>query len=125
MNVTKMQESVMLVRTAAYELRDCAMFATVGPWEYTAGCFGLPSGGPDHMRVVQSNWQTSSESIATLDYDQQGGNNAAYIATMNPVIGNLLADWLDDVATSSSVEDGWDNNSERALEIAKEILNAK
>ena len=87
--------SAARLREAAKVLRERAEAATPGPWQAVAGAWGLPSDGPDHMRVLQPPHHNASDALARLEYDRQGGDDAAYIATVHPLVGLALADWLD------------------------------
>lgn len=87
--------SAQRLRDAAKVLRERAGDATPGPWGAVAGAFGDPANGPDHMRVTRKPHTDASSSVAQLGYEQQGGDDAAFIATMHPGVGLALADWLD------------------------------
>lgn len=64
--------------------------ATPGPWEDVPG--GNPANGPDHMRVAPPGWSGGSESLAVLDYDSQGGADAALIAAARNLLPALLTE---------------------------------
>lgn len=117
------------LRAAAKTLRQRAEAATPGPWDAVAGAFGDPASGPDHMRVTRKPHTDASSSVAQLGYEQQGGDDAAFIATMHPGVALALADWLDYAADH---EPCWDCDDDpraphmrASLRVADLILGAE
>lgn len=100
------------LREAARVLRERSEAATPGPWESgpCAGCLGTDH-AHDATPVVMGG--RGRYIVAKV-----GGPDAAYIATMHPVVGLALANWLDAQA-DTTCDCGVD---EFALAVANLIL---
>lgn len=79
-------------------MRERAEGATPGRWQPIAGAFGNPSDGPDHMRVVAEGWSgayDAEHTVARMEYEQQGGDDAEHIASWHPAVALAVAELLE------------------------------
>lgn len=83
--------SAQRLRDAAKVLRERAEGAPFGPWGTTPGTSGDPADGPTTYTLT-----SPSGDIATGEYDSHDGCALDYAATVHPLVGLALADWLDD-----------------------------
>ncbi len=87
------------LRQAATVLRERAEAATPGPWRVGAE-------GSEGSRVTPNTGdkRTDMRFIANVNgaSQPQDGRNATLIATMDPLVGAALADWLDRTADWST-----------------------
>ena len=101
------------LREAAKTLRQRAEAATPGPWiaEYSK-----KSG---HC-VIDAESRNALDSVVRATHFRDVGD-ATYIATMHPLVGLALADWLDAVADDYAIAQ-YGYWSTRALAVADAIL---
>lgn len=122
------------LREAAKVLRERAQNTPAGPWFFSEGTHGDPSGGPTYVSVVSKD---SGHPVCMGNYDGHDGHAAVYIATMHPGVGVALADWLDTAGSDvwaygpmCKCDDGchlcdhvgWMPHARRALRVADLIL---
>ena len=115
------------LREAAKVLRERAKAATPGPWyweppspdDWPSADESLMSSGAASKHggdeVVLSGWGYDASGISGSDADR------AYIATMHPGVGLLVAGWLDDAAAWEAVPRTV-NHDQKAHDIADLIL---
>ena len=104
------------LRAAAVKLRELATAATSGPWAADASIpYGHRVGSSDEADWVA--W--------TGEHGEDGSEaDAAYIASMHPGVGLMLADWLDcEARTWDNPDDGEPvtERDEHALAVARAI----
>lgn len=95
------------LHAAADRIEELAKEATDGPWDAHPATTGLASDGPTLMRIDARDIP-GRPIVADLGYDRQGGSDAAWIATMSPVIAGPLVKWLSSAATSAEAAELYD-----------------
>lgn len=80
------------LREAAEILRGRSMCASAGPWQS-----GEIVNGEHYAHYGDFGWVISGPAGSPeTDDSEQGKADALYIATMNPLVGLAIADWLDE-----------------------------
>lgn len=90
------------LRRAAEVLRERAEAATPGPWT-------TPDGNDEYINPtdVVSVGEPGKRWIIC----EHAGQDAPFIATMNPTVALAVADWLDDAASNQEAFDRFDGRS--------------
>lgn len=127
------------LRNAAAKLRKLVAAIPSNPWGdrpwHVEECSDTDDGSPCPCIVAQGEYREFDQpQIPPVQYvaDAETPEHAAYIATMHPAVGGMLAGWLHlmaDVIAARIAEDGTDRwavdaNGDYALRIAR-LINGK
>ena len=108
------------LRAAAARIREHAAAASPGPWMIRTGQPWLA----DRVVFGQSMCMPGRiAQVCNVDYGQNHGPDAAWIALMHPGVGELIADWLESAART------WEfvtySNRDAALAVARAVLDSR